>query len=160
MRILVLSDSHGDTYNITKAVKAQPEAEIIVHCGDGDEQVQFLKETYRDKMIVAVKGNCDLGSMLPVTETFSACGKKFFVTHGHMYNAKMGLYQLVCAAREQQADVLLFGHTHNALSTYDDGLTILNPGSCKGCYGTYGYVDITDKGDIVTNTVPIFKKQA
>ena len=43
MRILVVSDTHGDLRTLMKAVNAQPSAEIIVHCGDGDEQVQYLK---------------------------------------------------------------------------------------------------------------------
>ena len=57
MRILVVSDTHGDMRTLMKAVNAQPSAEIIVHCGDGDEQVQYLKDTIKDKMIVGVRGN-------------------------------------------------------------------------------------------------------
>ena len=48
---------------------------------------------------------------------------------------------------------MLFGHTHQALTEYHDGLYLMNPGSCHGYYATYGYIDITDKGDIVTNIV-------
>ncbi|MEE1319349.1 MAG: metallophosphoesterase [Ruminococcus sp.] len=153
MRILVVSDTHGDVYTLRKVVNSQPTAEIIIHCGDGDEQVQFLKENYKDKMIVGVKGNCDWYSFLPAKEILSVCGKKIFITHGHLYNAKLTLYQLVCAAREAQADILLFGHTHNAMTDYEDGLHIMNPGSCHGYGASYGFIDITDKGDIVTNTV-------
>ena len=36
---------------------------------------------------------------------------------------------------------------------YQDGLYILNPGSCHGYRASYGYIDITDKGDIVTRAV-------
>ncbi len=155
MRILVVSDTHGDLNRLISAVNAQPKAEVIVHCGDGDEQVQYLKENYRDKMIVGVRGNCDWSSFLPAVETLRICGKTIFVTHGHLYNAKTGLYQIVSAAREQKADILLFGHTHIPLSSYDDGLYILNPGSCHGYFASYGYIDITPQGEIVTNTVRI-----
>lgn len=155
MRILVVSDTHGDMHSLLRAVKAQPKAEVIVHCGDGDEQLQTLKMMYKDKMIVGVRGNCDWSSMLPATETLSICGKKIFITHGHLYNAKMGLYQIASVAREQGADILLFGHTHMPLSEYDDGLYLLNPGSCHGYYASYGYIDITDNGEIVTNTVSL-----
>lgn len=51
--------------------------------------------------------------------------------------------------RERQADLLLFGHTHQPLTDYEDGLYLMNPGSL-GYGGTYGYVDITPAG-IVTN---------
>lgn len=155
MRILVVSDTHGDFRTLLKAVNSQPTAEIIVHCGDGDEQVQYLKDNFKDKMIVGVRGNCDWCSNLLSKEIIRVCGKTIFITHGHLYNAKTGLYTIMCAAREEKADILLFGHTHNALTYYEDGLNVLNPGSCSGYMASYGYIDITDKGDIVMNTVAI-----
>ncbi len=155
MRILVVSDTHGDLRTLIKVVNSQPTAEIIIHCGDGEEQAQYLKDNYKDKMVVAVKGNCDWCSMLPSKEILRVCGKTIFVTHGHLYNAKTTLYNLLCAAREEKADILLFGHTHNALTCYEDGINFMNPGSCHGYMASYGFIDITDKGDIVTNTVTV-----
>ena len=64
----------------------------------------------------------------------------------------MGYYSVYMAAREQKADILLFGHTHNAMTDYDDGLYVMNPGSLRGAYATYGILDITEAG-IVTNIV-------
>ena len=94
MRILVVSDTHGDLRSLIKAVDAQRKAEIIVHCGDGEEQQRFLKDNYKDKMIVAVRGNCDWNSFFPSKEIFKVCGKTIFVTHGHLYDAKSGLYRI------------------------------------------------------------------
>lgn len=155
MRILVVSDTHGDLRTLLKVVNSHPTAEIIIHCGDGDEQVQYLKNNYKDKMIVGVRGNCDWCSQLLSKEILRICGKTIFITHGHLYNAKSTLYPLMCAAREENADILLFGHTHNAMTYYEDGLHMLNPGSCHGYMASYGFIDITEKGDIVTNTVTI-----
>lgn len=155
MRILVVSDTHGDLHTLLKVVKSQPTAEVIVHCGDGEEQLQYLKNNFKDKMVVGVKGNCDWCSQLPSKEIIRVCGKTIFITHGHLYNAKLTLYPLMCAAREEKADILLFGHTHNALTYYEDGLNMMNPGSCHGYMASYGYIDITEKGDIVTNTVTV-----
>lgn len=155
MKILVVSDTHGDFNSLLRAVKAQPDAEVIVHCGDGDEQVQLLKDTYKDKMIVGVRGNCDWNSFLPSKETLKICGKKIFITHGHLYNAKMGLYKVVCAAREEGADILLYGHTHIAMNTYEDGLYVMNPGSCSGYMASYGILEITENGDVLTNIVKL-----
>ena len=73
-------------------------------------------------MFLAVRGNCDFGSDLPLTGEFTAQGVKIFYTHGHYYGVKSGLYTLACAARERGAQVALYGHTHNALEDYDDGL--------------------------------------
>ena len=131
MRILVLSDTHGDFNRMMKAVNQQPTAEVIIHCGDGEEQVRYLKEAVKDKMIVGVRGNCDWNSFLPATETLRINGKTIFITHGHLYNAKVGLYTIMCAAREAKADILCFGHTHSAISLYEDGLYILNPAAAE-----------------------------
>lgn len=54
-------------------------------------------------------------------------------------------------SRERQADILLFGHTHQPLTDYDDGLYILNPGSLRG-RGTYGLLDVTPTG-VLLNVV-------
>ena len=153
MRILVVSDTHGDFNSLNLALAAQPNAEMIIHCGDGAAQIQSLKDAVTDKPVVGVRGNCDWTSDLPQTEVVCAAGKKIFVTHGHLYNAKFTFVQLEYAAREENADILLFGHTHQAMTDYHDGLYMMNPGSCHGYYATYGYIDITDKGDVITNVV-------
>lgn len=55
MRILVLSDTHGDFNRMMKAVTEQPTAEVIIHCGDGEQQVEYLKQNFKDKMVVGVR---------------------------------------------------------------------------------------------------------
>lgn len=157
MRILVVSDSHGDGSVIDSAIALSGNTDMIVHCGDGAMEASLLRSRYPDKMVVSVCGNCDFGSVVPSVELFSVEGKKLFVTHGHLYNVKSGLYTLACAAREAGADIVLFGHTHIPFESYEDGLYMLNPGSIRGCDGTYGFVDITDKG-IVTNIKSLYDR--
>lgn len=152
MRILVVSDTHGDYFTLQRVVTAQPKAEIVIHLGDGEQQSLQLVADFPEKMIVRVRGNCDWGSDLPTIQKLRIAGKNIFATHGHLYQVKMGYYSAYMAAREQKADVLLFGHTHNAMTDYDDGLYVMNPGSLHGSYATYGILDITDAG-IVTNVV-------
>lgn len=155
MRILVVSDTHGDAYSLQRALDAQPNAEVIIHCGDGKGEFQYLKDRYHDKTVVGVCGNCDFGSTLPTTGTITVGGKTIFITHGHLFQAKLTYTNLVYAAREQKADILLFGHTHQAMTDYEDGLYMMNPGSCGGYFATYGIIDITEKGDVVTNIVKL-----
>ncbi len=154
MRILVTSDTHGDFFSLKQAVEQQKSADIIIHCGDSKDEVDEIRMMYPQKAIYAVKGNCDFGSTLNPVETITVEGKKIFITHGHLYNAKFTLYNLCCAARESGADIVVFGHTHNAIAEYDDGLYILNPGSLHGYSASYAYIDITDKG-IMTNIVKL-----
>lgn len=157
MRILVFSDTHGDLHTAIRAIRSQSGANVIFHCGDGSREVEELKTMFPEKEIIAVRGNCDWSSVLPVEVVREVGGKRIFATHGHAYQAKFTVYNMVCAAREQKADILLFGHTHEAMTDYDEGLHIMNPGSCHGYGATYGYIDITDSGDIVTNIVKVQK---
>ena len=154
MRILVVSDTHGDFYSFKKAVENERSADIIIHCGDSKDELEEIKMCFPNKAIIAVKGNCDFGSTLPLEETRVIENKKLFITHGHLYNVKMSLYPICCKARQENADIVVFGHTHNALCEYDDGLYIINPGSLSGSYASYAYIDITEKG-IMTNIVKL-----
>ena len=52
----------------------------------------------------------------------------------------------------KKGDILLHGHTHIPETVYRDGLYIMNPGSLRGSYGSYGIIDITPQG-IVTNII-------
>ncbi|MDP4120653.1 MAG: metallophosphoesterase [Bacillota bacterium] len=154
MRLLVVSDTHGDFYNLNKVILAQPKAEVIIHCGDGEQQVEDCKSVYSNRMFLSVCGNCDFCSSKPPTIIRNIAGKTVFITHGHMFGVKSDTEQLVSKAKEHGAEILLFGHTHQPLLDYRDGLYILNPGSLKGLDGTYGIVDITSAG-IVTNIIHI-----
>lgn len=152
MRILVLSDSHGSDSNLRRVLLSQPKAEVVIHLGDGEAEVARAKNSFPEKTFLQVRGNCDWGSTLPDVGEYIADGKKIFFTHGHLYAVKQGLTTLVYAARERKADIALFGHTHKALTDYEDGLYIMNPGVLKDWPASYGIIDITPQG-IVTNVI-------
>lgn len=154
MRILVVSDTHGDVRNFEAVVRKHRDAEVIVHCGDGADDVQDIKLMFPERMVIPVKGNCDLCSQNPNIETITLEGKKLFITHGHIYNVKSSLLNLSFAAKEAGADLVLFGHTHIPCDFYDEGLYMLNPGSLRGYKGSYALVDISEKG-ILTNIVSV-----
>ena len=146
MKILVFSDTHGDTQKMYRAILSHSDAEVVIHCGDGENDVNYMKTAFPSKAFYNVKGNCDWCSDLPGVLELTLQGKKIFVSHGHLYNAKMGIMNLCYAAREKQSDILLYGHTHISMNEYDDGMYIMNPGSCHGYGATYGIIDITPKG--------------
>ena len=133
MRIVVVSDSHKDFYSLQKAVLSQPSAEVVVFCGDGDDDMDTLAMTIPDKMILE--------------------GKKLFITHGHLFGVKSDYSQIINQAHLLETDILLFGHTHVPYTAYDDGMYIMNPGSI-GYTGTYGIIDITSSG-IMTNIIKL-----
>lgn len=151
MRVLVVSDTHGDAYSLKRAILCQPSAEVVIHLGDGEQDMDSLRSQFPEKMFLQVRGNCDWGSELPLRDEITLEGKKIFFTHGHLYRVKEGYYEIMMAARERKADIVLFGHTHVSMQEYEDGLYMMNPGSLHGG-GTYGFIDIVPAG-IVTNIV-------
>ena len=145
MRILVISDVHGNQRAVERALDAQPHAHTVLFLGDGLRQVEDTAENHPECTFFMVPGNCDFGASLPAVRQESFGGKRFLFTHGHTYDVKYGLYRLDLAARQAEVHVALFGHTHQPYLEYADGLYLLNPGSL-GYDGRYAYVDVTPGG--------------
>lgn len=146
MRILVISDTHGNTRNIERAIASQPSASMVIHLGDGSDDIVDLEFAYTDKQFHAVAGNCDWNSPLPLSGELCIAGVRLFFTHGHCHGVKTDLSAIKQEARNRQAQVVLFGHTHLPVTAYDDGLYLLNPGSLQLANGTYGILEITEAG--------------
>ena len=141
MRILVISDSHGDVYSLRKAISQQPNAELIVVLGDGENDFALCPI---DKPCIMVRGNCDWGSSLPAFVVTEEKGYTIYITHGYAEGVKYGDVNLKMRAADCHAHIALYGHTHNPVTVYEDGLWLVNPGSIRD--GNYAVVDLTPKG--------------
>ncbi len=144
MRILVFSDSHGSKYCIREALFMHPQADMIIHLGDGERDFGGLEDILEGKRVVQVCGNCDYASVLPVNEIVTAGGVKIFCTHGFAEHVKFGTAELYAKARNAGARIALYGHTHQSVTDYSDGLYVMNPGSARS--GEFGAIDITPSG--------------
>ena len=157
MRIVVFSDSHNNYFLLRDIVLAQPEAEVFLHLGDGCKEFDYLAANFPLRVMKGLCGNCDWGSAGHTEAVTELGGKRIFYTHGHSYGVKSGLERLKEAARGAKADIALFGHTHVAMTFYEDGICYMNPGSLERPQRgnpSYGVVDITKAG-IVTFIVEI-----
>ena len=143
MRILVISDSHGDPYAVKQAVDEQPTAKILFYLGDGEHDLSLI-EGRQNIYIHKVKGNCDYGSTLPSYVVDEVDGVRIYATHGYVERVKYGKTLLRQYAADNKATIALYGHTHVADTTYDDGIWFVNPGSIR--MGEYAVIDITPKG--------------
>lgn len=157
MRLLVLSDTHAQESGAVSALAAQPNARHVFFLGDGLRGFEELAGAYPDHVFYTVKGNCDFGADYIAEGFVELAGVKIFFTHGHLYGVKFGLESLCGAALKHGAELVLFGHTHRALSAYSGGLYLLNPGSLsRPASGSpsYGTADLTPAG-IVTNVIEL-----
>lgn len=131
MKLLVLSDSHGDLYSMEKIV-AREAPDMIIHLGDYVRDGKKLGAVCPGKELLQVSGNCDAFDRRfnePLSRVFTIDGLSVFACHGHIQLAQ-GEEALVLAAKESNSQVCLFGHTHMPLLRQRDGVTLLNPGSC------------------------------
>ena len=149
MRILVISDSHGRTGEIEKAIEKHPDILHVFFLGDCVRDVEDLPFIYSDRSFYIVEGNCDGYSMYKSLDTVTLADKKILFTHGHSLGVKLGMERLYEAAKMHSADLVLYGHTHEAKIEYADEIHYVNPGSvCSGRCGftSYAIVDLADSG--------------
>lgn len=160
VRIIVMSDSHGNYGALEKIVELNlGHADMFIHLGDGENETDRLRMKYPHLDIRSVAGNCDYASLLPDYMVVSANGTRIFCAHGHRCYVKSGLELIRSLARDNRCKVVLFGHTHERYLSYEDGIYIMNPGSCScprdGRSPSFGSIDITPKG-ILTNIADLY----
>ncbi len=144
MKIVVLSDSHASLRYMRQIIdREQPDA--VVHLGDYFSDGQTMAEEYPAILFYAVPGNCDQFRgwiSEPFTKVVTLGGVPMMLTHGHCQHVKSGLFHLLRDARAAGVGVVLFGHTHQAYcNREDDGLWVLNPGSCGYGGGSAGIIE-------------------
>lgn len=144
MKILVLSDSHAALSFMRRAIAAvKPDA--VVHLGDYYDDAQAMEEENPHIRFHMVPGNCDryrLSRPVPEMLCYPVCGVKLYMTHGHNHRVKQTLGLLLNDARAESAQAALYGHTHCPdCHREEDGLWVLNPGSCGSYGGSVGVIE-------------------
>ncbi len=149
MRIVVISDSHRRTAVVDKIVASQPQAEHIFFLGDNTADIEDFDLLYPDKTFHKVCGNCDFMSNYPSVDVETIMGNRILYTHGHNYSVKYGIGNLIKTAKDNNCNIVLYGHTHISKILYEDGVYIVNPGSCSSPRegrASYAVIDITENG--------------
>lgn len=147
MKILVLSDSHSTLSFMRRCIDTvKPDA--IVHLGDHYDDGVAMKEEYPRIPMYQVPGNCDRYRCPPhVPEILITRigGVDFYLTHGHKHSVKSYLGALLRDARKSRVAAVLYGHTHVPdCHREEDGLWVMNPGSCGYFGGSAGLLEISD----------------
>ncbi|HBG04030.1 MAG: YfcE family phosphodiesterase [Geobacteraceae bacterium GWC2_58_44] len=142
MKLLVISDSHGNYPHAFKAHQLASPVDHIIHLGDGADDASLMEQVL-EVPVHRVAGNCDLGSELPhdLILDFGEC--RVFLTHGNRHLVKSGLKQLIGKGTEVGATVVLYGHTHLPAVASAEGMLLVNPGALnKGVPGSYAILTL------------------
>lgn len=125
MKILVMSDTHGDSLVINQVIKHVGSVDAIFHCGDSE------LDTFHESLnsVYVVRGNCDFDSSFPNEVITEIKGTKIYMAHGHLLQVKNTMIPIKLRAQEAEADVVLFGHSHILGAELLDNILFLNPGS-------------------------------
>lgn len=146
MKILIVSDSHGIMGNLFEAVDRE-EPDQVFHLGDVQPDLELVQRAYPRLAACSVAGNCDGWGAGPEELEVRLGGLRFWLTHGHRFQAKLGPGALLRAARERGVDAVLYGHTHEPVAQRQpDGLWLINPGTVGGIHNkaTYGVALLED----------------
>lgn len=150
MDILIVSDSHGRDERMKELVSRFKHLDMVIHAGDSEMYPSTLKSIF-PYPLYAVRGNCDFQPEYPQSLVIPLENHKIFVTHGHRYRVN-SQYNLLCeAAKENSADIAVFGHIHEpVVDDTDPDVLVLNPGSISkprqfDFRPTYMFLYIDDK---------------
>lgn len=126
MKVIVVSDNHGDTYYLEEILSIHAEdTDAWFHCGDSELPEEHpLFQRYQ-----TVKGNMDFANKLKLTRLEEIHGEKFLIAHGHKHDVKRSYDELKKEARSVGSRFVFYGHTHIAKVEEEGGVFFINPGS-------------------------------
>jgi len=130
MKLLITGDIHGQYDVLEKVLKKEKHFDLHLNTGDLGLDI----ETINKLGMIAVKGNTDYDLNLPTERLIEHQGLRILLTHGHLQNVKYGLNELIVMAEEMQANICIFGHTHDAFYRQINHVTFINPGALSGHY--------------------------
>ncbi len=121
MKLLIVSDSHGDQHILAEILERHI-VDQVVHCGDSE----IPREWFQMRM---VRGNSWNDDPLPDELLLELDGSRVYVTHGHKFGVYTNLQRLYYKAKSLEVDYCLYGHTHIAKYEEIDNVIFINPGS-------------------------------
>ncbi len=142
MKILIISDSHGNVDAIKTIIEAERKFDYLLHCGDGINDLMYVSVP-EGVFVITVCGNIDrargINEKSTIVETIG--NFKFFITHGDVYGAHHDITGVWIEAKRSGCDIACFGHTHKPYHTNGSPM-MFNPGAAQS--GFYGIIETGD----------------
>lgn len=154
MKILVLSDSHGNVDNMAQAVE-QEQPQLIVHLGDCWRDGEHLRDRFPSIPMEQVPGNCDYRSFEQAERLLFIEDARILICHGHTLGVKQSLLRAGYKAEEERLDLLLFGHTHRPMVDKRGRTLFVNPGSIGDYFHPFYAVVTVEQGKVDGHTYPL-----
>lgn len=164
-----MSDSHDNILAIDKALKVfrEQEVNILIHLGDIISPFALSKILEFPAKIIVITGNND-GDLLQLKEiamkggatlkqfmyTMTIANKKIYLTHGFGTKDQTKNY-VEAIALTGLYDIILYGHTHEALASYRGNTLILNPGEVCGYLTGHQSVAVIDLESLKYNIISL-----
>lgn len=128
MKVLIVSDTHGRIGNLKYVLEHEKNIDVMIHAGDVGRDCDCLKEMV-EFPVYMVEGNNDYFMGLPGEIVVPVGKHRVFVTHGHGYYVSAHTIRLKEAARNRNADIVVYGHTHRPDIDLSEDVIAINPGS-------------------------------
>ncbi len=142
MKIVIVSDTHGDTLFLSRVYETNKDADLFLHAGDY-QIPDYMMHFYR-----YVKGNCDYSLDAPNKIDINTPIGKLHIEHGNNYYF---LKDTINYIKKENASIFIFGHTHIPDFVKIDNTYIFNPGSlCRPRstdFGTFLILKIDEKNN-------------
>lgn len=153
MKILVISDTHGEDENFEELIYREAPFDMLIHCGDVEGREEYIEMT-AECPVYMVAGNCDYFSDLPGERIIEIGKHRALITHGHYYKVSWDLVRLAEAAREKNCDLAFFGHIHVPVDRQMYGVRCINPGSLSlprqaNGIPTYVVIEVDEDGQYI-----------
>lgn len=123
MKVVLVSDNHGDLKSIEKILCQEQVADYYLHCGDSSTRPEDIS------LFASVRGNNDYFNEFPKERIIEIAGHKALLIHGHRLIGFGSFDRLADYAKEKECDICFFGHIHCFVDQEVKGVRLINPGS-------------------------------
>ena len=135
MKILLVSDSHGDYQALDQLAAKYPNMDLYLHAGDSEQ------DEFSIKPFISVRGNCDHYYDFPNCLVIPSPFGNIYVQHTP--------YVSKSVINEHNAKIVIHGHTHVRRNETKNGILFINPGAISYARdkfnGSYAIIEIDSK---------------
>lgn len=136
MKIVVISDTHGNAEIIRNIRLLNSNADMFLHLGDS-ELPDYLLDGF-----ATVRGNCDHFIDAPYNRTIQTSYGNIYLEHGHQHTLNEDYI------KSKNCLIFLSGHTHCQSLKKISNTYVANPGSPTrprdGHYGSYLVIELDE----------------